>query len=181
MSTIFTSTHNSYKWLKYYFNIIFIPIIIFSLTSSNIHLVCFALQLRNPSVSSMGWKWCYGNENVKNAMGKTATLPNAAHVLVYFFVGTAPLRREIAEFDPHIDNVKNRRRLSLLFSLLNLNIFITNSTPGGFVFLWLRPRPHFFFFSVLEKKKYAYLCSVFELFSPTLTFSKPAPFPVSAG
>ena len=91
MSTIFTSTHNSYKWLKYYFNIIFIPIIIFSLTSSNIHLVCFALQLRNPSVSSMGWKWCYGNENVKNAMGKTATLPNAAHVLVYFFVGTAPL------------------------------------------------------------------------------------------
>ena len=69
MSTIFTSTHNSYKWLKYYFNIIFIPIIIFSLTSSNIHLVCFALQLRNPSVSSMGWKWFYGNENVKNAMG----------------------------------------------------------------------------------------------------------------
>ena len=68
-------------------------------------------------------------------ISKTTTLPSAAHVLVYFFVGTAPLRPEIAEFDPHIDNVKTRRRPSLLFSLLNLNIFITNSTPGGFVFI----------------------------------------------
>ena len=104
----------------------------------------------------------------------------AKQQLCNFFVGTAPLRREIAEFDPHIDNVKTRRRLSLLFSLLNLNIIITNSTTGGFVFIWLRPRPHLFFFSVFGKK-YAYSRSLLESFSLILTFSKPAPFPVSAG
>ena len=100
---------------------------------------------------------------------------------VHFFADTAPPRREIAKFHPHIDKGKKRRQLSFLFSLSNLNIFITNSTPGGFVFIWLRPRPHLFFFSFFEKKKYAYSRSVFESFSPILTFSKPVPFPVSAG
>ena len=76
---------------------------------------------------------------------------------------------------------KNQRRPSLFFRLLNLNIIITNSTPGGFVFIWLRPRSHLFFFSVFEKKKYAYSRGLLESFSPILTFSKPAPFPVSAG
>ena len=79
-----------------------------------------------------------------------------------------------------VTTFSTRRRLSLLFSLLNLNIIITNSTPGGFVFIWLRPRPHLFFFSVFGKK-YAYSRSLLESFSLILTFSKPAPFPVSAG
>ena len=39
-------------------------------------------------------------------ISKTTTLPSAAHVLVHFFVGTVPPRREIAKFHPHIDKVK---------------------------------------------------------------------------
>ena len=53
--------------------------------------------------SKMQWPW----------LSKTTTLSRAVHVLVHFFAGTEPLRREIGEFDPHIDNLKNRRRLSL--------------------------------------------------------------------
>lgn len=75
---------------------------------------------------------------------------------MHFFAGTAPLRLEIAEFHPNIDQRTKPTTtfsfLSLLFSLLNLKIFITNSPPRGFVFIWLRPRPCLFFFSVFEKK-----------------------------
>ena len=163
-----------------------IPIIIFSLSNSNIHLVCFALQLRNPLTL---WGGNDAIRGIKMSTTLTATKTSKTQWLrlakqqlyqVHFFAGTAPPRREIAKFHPHIDKVKNRRQLSLLFSLSNLNIFITNSTPGGLVLIWLRPRPHLFFFSVFDKK-YAYSRSVFEPFSPILTFSKPAPFPVSAG
>ena len=49
------------------------------------------------------------------SISKTTTLPREVHVLVHFFAGTAPLRPEIAEFHPNIDNVRNRRRLSLFF------------------------------------------------------------------
>ena len=88
---------------------------------------------------------------------------------VHFFAGTAPPRREIAKFHPHIDKGKKRRQLSFLFSLSNLNIFITNSTPGGFVFIWLTPRPHlFFFFSVFEKKNTRIHVAYSNRFRPSL-------------
>ena len=86
-------------------------------------------------------------------ISKTTTLPSAAHVLVHFFVGTAPLRREIAKFHPHIDKVKNRRQLSLLLSLLNLNIFITNSTPGGVRLNLTEASSTLIFFLRFQKKK----------------------------
>ena len=46
--------------------------------------------------SKTRWAW----------ISKPTTLPRAAHVLVHFFVGTTPLRREIAKFHPQIDKVK---------------------------------------------------------------------------
>ena len=63
---------------------------------------------------------------------------------------------------------KNQRRPSLFFRLLNLNIIITNSTPGGFVFIWLRPRSHLFFFSVFEKKNTRIHVAYWNRFRPSL-------------
>ena len=191
MSTIFTSTHKSYKRLKYYFNR---QTTSFSYQSYFSHWPTQIFTTKKPPGVFYGVemmllgrlrcrrRWKQRKRQKRNGLrlAKQQLCQVQHNVLVHFFVGTAPPRREIAKFHPHIDKVKNRRQLSLLFSLSNLNIFITNSTPGGLVLIWLRPRPHLFFFSVFDKK-YAYSRSVFEPFSPIHTFSKPAPFPVSAG